>query len=396
MLLRHLASAPRRLPRPPAPTCGWPKARATWSHWTATPACPPARCASWCRLPRTRSTPRRSTARPGASPPATASCSRAWPRRYRRTTSARPSIPCLPASAGWTLTAAAPPTSTRTCSAWATSPARACCMSRPCTPCWTSRLPEGAILSHDLLEGSIARCGYAGDVVLMEDHPHHAGVAASRVHRWTRGDWQLLPLMLRPAAFGIDALGLWRMATTCAARWSRRPASRCWPGWSSPAPAAGHRPGLTFLAFLAGPLMGALAGLMPTRRGIAWLHFFDVGMRDVGRSLAQAAWQFSQLAVQAALMAGRRHARALAHGRQPPAPAAVDHRRPGAGLGALHAGHLCARPRRRIRRCAALAVAAAGAPIRWHRPRALPAVGAGAGGRLVGQQARPRPRRTAC
>jgi cyclic beta-1,2-glucan synthetase len=74
------------------------------------------------------------------------------------------------------------------------------------------RLPEGAILSHDLLEGSIARCGYAGDVVLMEDQPHHAGVAASRVHRWTRGDWQLLPLMLRPATFGIDALGLWRMA----------------------------------------------------------------------------------------------------------------------------------------------------------------------------------------
>src|SRR5690606_31483518 len=74
------------------------------------------------------------------------------------------------------------------------------------------RMPGGAVLSHDLLEGSIARCGYVGDVVLMEDHPHHAGVAASRLHRWTRGDWQLLPLMLQGRRFGIDALGLWRMA----------------------------------------------------------------------------------------------------------------------------------------------------------------------------------------
>ena len=166
------------------------------------------------------------------------------------------------------------------------------------------RLPEDAVLSHDLLEGSIARCAYVGDVVLMEDHPHHAGVAASRVHRWTRGDWQLLPLMLRARHFGIDALGVWRMADNL-----RR---------SLIAPACllllllailtNAVPVLTALAFtlyafLAGPLMAALAGLVPTRRGIAWLHFFDVGMRDVGRSLAASVWQFSQLAVHAGLMA---------------------------------------------------------------------------------------------
>ncbi len=74
------------------------------------------------------------------------------------------------------------------------------------------RLPDGAVLSHDLLEGAVARCGVVSDLVLIEDHPHHAGVAASRVHRWTRGDWQLLPLMLRARRFGIDALGLWKMS----------------------------------------------------------------------------------------------------------------------------------------------------------------------------------------
>ncbi|MDW5443660.1 GH36-type glycosyl hydrolase domain-containing protein [Polaromonas sp. SM01] len=165
------------------------------------------------------------------------------------------------------------------------------------------RMPEGSILSHDLLEGSIARCGYVGDVVLMEDHPHHAGVAASRMHRWTRGDWQLLPLMLNPGRYGIDALGLWRMADNLR-RSLLAPACLLLLAWVM---ATGALPLATALAFvlaalLAGPLLGALTGLVPTRRGIAWLHFFDVGVRDVLRGFAAMAWQFSQLFVQAGLM----------------------------------------------------------------------------------------------
>ena len=165
------------------------------------------------------------------------------------------------------------------------------------------RLPEGAVLSHDLLEGSIARCGYVGDVVLMEDHPHHAGVAASRVHRWTRGDWQLLPLMLRARRFGIDALGLWRMADNLR-RSLVAPASVLLLVaviFTAALPLATAL-GFVLAALLAGPLMGALAGLVPTRRGIAWLHFFDVGMRDVLRGLAATAWQFIQLFAQATLL----------------------------------------------------------------------------------------------
>ncbi len=165
------------------------------------------------------------------------------------------------------------------------------------------RLPEGSILSHDLLEGSIARCGYVGDVVLLEDHPHHAGVAASRVHRWTRGDWQLLPLMLRARHFGIDALGLWRMADNLR-RSLIAPASLLllvWVIFTGALP-VGTALAFTLCAFLVGPLMAALASLVPTRRGIAWLHFFNAGVRDVLRSIAAAAWQFGQLAVQAGRM----------------------------------------------------------------------------------------------
>ena len=165
------------------------------------------------------------------------------------------------------------------------------------------RMPEGSVLSHDLLEGSVARCGYVGDVVLMEEHPHHASVAASRFHRWTRGDWQLLPLMLHASYFGIDALGLWRM-TDNLRRSLLAPACLAllmWVVFTGALPLM-TAVGFTLLAYLAGPLLGALAGLVPTRRSIALLHFFHVGSRDVLRSLAATAWQFSQLFVQASLM----------------------------------------------------------------------------------------------
>ena len=164
------------------------------------------------------------------------------------------------------------------------------------------RLPPDSVLSHDLLEGSIARCGYVGDVALMEDHPHHAGVAASRIHRWTRGDWQLLPLMKHARRYGIDALGLWRMADNLR-RSTVAPVSLLllvWVVFTAALP-LGTALAMVLAAFMTGPLLGALAGLIPTRRGIAWAHFFDIGLRDVGRGVAQAVWQFSQLLPQARL-----------------------------------------------------------------------------------------------
>ena len=166
------------------------------------------------------------------------------------------------------------------------------------------RFPEGSILSHDLLEGTIARCGYVSDVVLIEDHPHHAGVDASRIHRWTRGDWQLLPLMLTPSRYGVDSLGLWKMLDNL-----RRslvvPASLAllvWVIFTGALPL--HRAVAVVIAsFLAGPLLGALAGFVPTRSGISMRHFFDVGMRQLWRSFGSAAWQFSQLFNRAKLLA---------------------------------------------------------------------------------------------
>ncbi|CAN5375250.1 glucoamylase family protein [soil metagenome] len=54
-----------------------------------------------------------------------------------------------------------------------------------------NRFPENRILSHDLLEGSYVRCGFASDVLLYEEFPSRYSIDSSRRHRWTRGDWQI-------------------------------------------------------------------------------------------------------------------------------------------------------------------------------------------------------------
>ncbi|HEY3341361.1 MAG TPA: cellobiose phosphorylase, partial [Anaerolineae bacterium] len=58
------------------------------------------------------------------------------------------------------------------------------------------RIPENALLSHDLFEGVHGRVGLVSDIVLFEDYPPHYLVYMRRSSRWIRGDWQLLPWLL--------------------------------------------------------------------------------------------------------------------------------------------------------------------------------------------------------
>ncbi|KAA9007140.1 cellobiose phosphorylase [Histidinibacterium aquaticum] len=59
------------------------------------------------------------------------------------------------------------------------------------------RVPENALLSHDLFEGLHGRAALASDVVFYEAFPARYPDFAKRMHRWIRGDWQLLPWLGR-------------------------------------------------------------------------------------------------------------------------------------------------------------------------------------------------------
>ena len=162
------------------------------------------------------------------------------------------------------------------------------------------RLPDGQVLSHDLLEGSIARCATVSDITLIEEAPFHADVAASRVHRWTRGDWQLLPFMLQRSKIPLRGINRWKMFDNL-----RR---------SLVAPMslvllllalAGHglspwtALGLVLAAFAAGPLLGAVAGFSPSRDDIALRHFYGQAAADLARAICGALFQLAQLLQQA-------------------------------------------------------------------------------------------------
>ena len=98
------------------------------------------------------------------------------------------------------------------------------------------KIPENALLSHDLFEGLFARAGLLTDVDLFEEFPSNYEVAARRQHRWVRGDWQLLPWILGRAGYAagrelraqIPVQGRWKMIDNLR-RSSRRRQRSCWP-----------------------------------------------------------------------------------------------------------------------------------------------------------------------
>jgi cyclic beta-1,2-glucan synthetase len=80
-------------------------------------------------------------------------------------------------------------------------------------------IPENAVLSHDLLEGSYVRAGLASDIELIDGYPAHYISYSLRLHRWVRGDWQLLPWLFprvrnykgEKIENSINALARWKI-----------------------------------------------------------------------------------------------------------------------------------------------------------------------------------------
>jgi len=81
------------------------------------------------------------------------------------------------------------------------------------------KIPENALLSHDLFEGIFARVALATDIELFEEFPSRYESMVARQHRWARGDWQLLPWIFgrghKPAGGNrpstIPTIGRWKM-----------------------------------------------------------------------------------------------------------------------------------------------------------------------------------------
>ncbi len=80
------------------------------------------------------------------------------------------------------------------------------------------RFPDDAVLSHDLLEGSYVRAGLTTDIELIDGYPARYDAYALRLHRWVRGDWQLLPWLFRSVPNGVSqepnplsALARWKI-----------------------------------------------------------------------------------------------------------------------------------------------------------------------------------------
>lgn len=71
--------------------------------------------------------------------------------------------------------------------------------------------PENTVLSHDLLEGSFLRTALVTDIELFDSYPSTYAAYASRLHRWIRGDWQLLPWILGFSERRVPAMGRWKM-----------------------------------------------------------------------------------------------------------------------------------------------------------------------------------------
>lgn len=166
------------------------------------------------------------------------------------------------------------------------------------------RIDENTVLSHDLLEGSFARCALVTDVELVEDFPTRYEVEVSRQHRWARGDWQLLPYILDPMR-GITALGRWKMVDNL--RRSLTPIAWFFAsviGWYAMAPMGAliWQLILVFCLFVA-PTLSLLSGLVPRSSDIVPRAHFQSLWTELRAANAQVALRIVFIADTACMMA---------------------------------------------------------------------------------------------
>jgi len=166
------------------------------------------------------------------------------------------------------------------------------------------RVPENALLSHDLFEGLYARTGLVSDIEVVDDYPSSVLAHARRQHRWVRGDWQILWWLF---PFVPSRTGVTRNRLPIIARWKildnlRRslspPATLLLLvlGWTvlPGAPAAWTAMGLAALLF---PYLSrALAIARGPRRRQSWGDFLRVEAEDLETEAARSGLQLTFMA----------------------------------------------------------------------------------------------------
>jgi cyclic beta-1,2-glucan synthetase len=169
------------------------------------------------------------------------------------------------------------------------------------------RVPENALLSHDLFEGIYARAALVTDVEVVDDYPSNVLTHTRRQHRWVRGDWQILWWLFPwvPTRGGLE-----RNRLPLIARWKildnlRRslvaPAliALFVAGWTvlPGRPIAWTLAALATMSF--SPAMRALELLRGPRRGLGWRVFLRGWAEDLATDLARVAIHLTFLAHQA-------------------------------------------------------------------------------------------------
>ena len=173
------------------------------------------------------------------------------------------------------------------------------------------RVPDNALLSHDLFEGTFARAGLVTDVELFDESPSHYLVAAARQHRWTRGDWQLLPWILGRArdATGrrrpdtVSAIGRWKMMDNLRRTLSMPLAlATLLVAWTVPVVSAPLWTGFVLVSTIIPALLPVMAGLLPRRHGISKRSHLRAVGADLVLAVAHIGLGWTFLAHQAWLM----------------------------------------------------------------------------------------------
>ncbi len=168
------------------------------------------------------------------------------------------------------------------------------------------RVPENALLSHDLFEGTFTRAALASDIEVIEDYPDRYDVDVRRQHRWVRGDWQLLPWIFghrRHDLGGVPVIGRWKMIDNLR-RSLLAPLAvlSLFGGWMLPLPLAVLWTVLTVSMLSLPRLLSLPFGILPARAGVTLTSHFAALWADTRTALGQIVASLVLLADTAATM----------------------------------------------------------------------------------------------